>query len=89
MDFALGSSAAWNNEEQKGYNYDSVTSHTVEAVKFKRSTVQLWMLDFEKATRIRLCRKISTRSLSSLFWEMTAIIPGGKSTQSDGKNANT
>ncbi|KAL8903887.1 MAG: hypothetical protein Q9207_003629 [Kuettlingeria erythrocarpa] len=51
-EFVLGSSATFDQEVQRGYAKPSAKPHNVESINFKRRELHLWMLDFDKATKI-------------------------------------
>ncbi|KAG8527352.1 uncharacterized protein KY384_007504 [Bacidia gigantensis] len=53
-EFVLGSSATWDTDRPRGYSDSSQPPHKVKFVDFKRRAIHLWMLDFDKASRIKL-----------------------------------
>ena len=53
-EFVIGSSATWDLERPRGYDNVDSPPHNVKALNFKRRPLHLWMLDFDKATRIEL-----------------------------------
>ena len=52
VEFVLGSSVTWDDHQPVLFHDLSAAPHTVEAINFKRRTVHLWMLDFDKSSEI-------------------------------------
>lgn len=53
-EYVLGSSATFDQETPRGYAKPSAKPHNVESLNFKRRQLHLWILDFDKATKIEL-----------------------------------
>ena len=54
VEFVLGSSATMSKEQPHGYDNHLAPPHKVTIPNFKRRAIQLWMLDFDKTSRIEL-----------------------------------
>lgn len=65
-EFVLGSAAEKPLEEPKGYTKDS-PPREVHAIDFKRRATHMWMLDFDKATPIKLTHDDVDKKLVPAF----------------------
>ena len=66
-EFVIGSSATWDLERPRGYDNVDSPPHNVKAINFKRRPLHLWMLDFDKATRIELTEHDVDKKLVPAF----------------------
>lgn len=68
VEFVLGKSTAYESRPSDAYSDDSITPHTILPVVFKSRAVHLWILDFDKATRIDLTKHhVSTQLVPSFL----------------------
>ncbi|KAK0507392.1 hypothetical protein JMJ35_010430 [Cladonia borealis] len=66
-EFVIGSSATWDLERPRGYDDVKSPPHKVKTINFKRRALHLWMLDFDKATRIELTEHDVDKKLVPAF----------------------
>ena len=66
-EFVIGSSATWDTERPRAYDDVKSRPHLVKTVDFKRRALHLWMLDFDKATEIKLTEHDVDRKLVPAF----------------------
>ena len=66
-EFVIGSSATWDTERPKAYDDIKSPPHKVEANNYKRRTLHLWMLDFDKASAIEFTEQNVDKKLVPAF----------------------
>ena len=66
-EFVIGSAATWDLERPKPYDDEESPPHLVKAINFKRRALHLWMLDFDKATKIKLTEHDVDKKLVPAF----------------------
>lgn len=66
-EFVIGSSVTWDTERQRGYDDEESPPHNVKIINFKRRALHLWMLDFDKATKIELTEHDIDKKLVPAF----------------------
>ena len=66
-EFVIGSSATWDVERPEPYDDEDSPPHLVKAINLKRRALHLWMLDFDKATKIKLTEHDVDKKLVPAF----------------------
>ena len=67
-EFVLGSSATWDSSEHDLFDDQSSIPHNIaNTINFKRREINLWMLDFDKATVIEMTEEDIDRKLVPAF----------------------